>query len=308
VLHAALRQVLGPSALQSGSYNKPGYLRLDFAWNQALSAETKSELEEVSNLAIRRDLAVSSNFMTQAEAKDFGAVALFGETYDEQVRVIQIGGPWSRELCGGTHVSRSSQIGLLSLGAETSVGSGSRRIEAFVGIEAFRALTLERALVARLTDLAKVPTALLEEKLNQTFEELRNVQKKLGLIEQQALQGRIPAWVAASKTIAGHRVALAELGVLDSAEALRTIGSGLRAELGSNGVAIVTAIISEKPAVLVAVGADAISGGVKAGELVKLASGILGGGGGGKDDMAQGGGTDATKLSVAIEAIEKALA
>ncbi|MFM2384957.1 MAG: hypothetical protein RL166_831, partial [Actinomycetota bacterium] len=214
VLHAALRQVLGPSALQSGSYNKPGYLRLDFAWNQALSAETKSELEEVSNLAIRRDLAVSSNFMTQAEAKDFGAVALFGETYDEQVRVIQIGGPWSRELCGGTHVSRSSQIGLLSLGAETSVGSGSRRIEAFVGIEAFRALTLERALVARLTDLAKVPTALLEEKLNQTFEELRTVQKKLGLIEQQALQGRIPAWVAASKTIAGHRVALAELGVL----------------------------------------------------------------------------------------------
>jgi len=308
VLHAALRQVLGPSALQSGSYNKPGYLRLDFAWNQALSAETKSELEEVSNLAIRRDLAVSSNFMTQAEAKDFGAVALFGETYDEQVRVIQIGGPWSRELCGGTHVSRSSQIGLLSLGAETSVGSGSRRIEAFVGIEAFRSLTLERALVARLTDLAKVPTALLEEKLNQTFEELRNVQKKLGLIEQQAFQSRIPAWVAAAKIIGGHRVALADLGVLDSAEAVRTIGSGLRAELGSNGVAIVTAVISEKPAVLVAVGADAISGGVKAGELVKLASGILGGGGGGKDDMAQGGGTDAAKLSVAIEAIEKALA
>ena len=308
VLHAALRQVLGPSALQSGSYNKPGYLRLDFAWNQALSPETKSELEEVSNLAIRRDLAVSSNLMTQAEAKEFGAVALFGETYDEQVRVIQIGGPWSRELCGGTHVSRSSQIGLLSLGAETSVGSGSRRIEAFVGIEAFRALTLERALVARLTDLAKVPVASLEEKLNQTFEELRTVQKKLALIEQQALQGRIPAWVAAAKNIGGHRVALAELGVLDGAEALRTIGSGLRAELGPDSVALVTALVSDKPAVLVAVGSEAIAGGVKAGELVKLASGILGGGGGGKDDMAQGGGTDATKLSVAIEAIEKALA
>jgi alanyl-tRNA synthetase len=308
VLHAALRQVLGPSALQSGSYNKPGYLRLDFAWNQALSAETKSELEEVSNLAIRRDLAVSSNFMTQAEAKEFGAVALFGETYDEQVRVIQIGGPWSRELCGGTHVSRSSQIGLLSLGAETSVGSGSRRIEAFVGIEAFRALSLERALVARLTDLAKVPAAALEEKLNQTFEELRIVQKKLALIEQQALQGRIPAWVAAAKNIGGHRVALAELGVLDGAESLRAIGSGLRAELGADSIAIVTAVLSEKPAVLVAVGAGAISSGVKAKELVKLASGILGGGGGGKDDMAQGGGTDVSKLSIAVEAIEKALA
>jgi alanyl-tRNA synthetase len=308
VLHAALRQVLGPSALQSGSYNKPGYLRLDFAWNQALSAETKSELEEVSNLAIRRDLAVSSNFMTQAEAKEFGAVALFGETYDEQVRVIQIGGPWSRELCGGTHVSRSSQIGLLSLGAETSVGSGSRRIEAFVGIEAFRALTLERALVARLTDLAKVPVAALEDKLVQTFEELRTVQKRLALIEQQALQSRIPAWVAAAKLLGGRKVVFADLGDLDSADALRTIGAGLRTELGGNGVAVVSSLISGKPAVLVAVGAEAVTNGVKAGSLVKLASSILGGGGGGKDDMAQGGGTDVTKLPVAIEAIEKALA
>ena len=100
--------MLGPSALQSGSYNKPGYLRLDFAWNQALTAETKSELEEVSNLAIRRDLAVSAHLMSQTDAKDFGAVALFGETYDELVRVVQIGGPWSRELCGG----RRAQLGV----------------------------------------------------------------------------------------------------------------------------------------------------------------------------------------------------
>ncbi len=308
VLHAALRQVLGPSALQSGSYNKPGYLRLDFAWNQALSLETKSELEEVSNLAIRRDLAVSSQFMTQTEAKEFGAVALFGETYDEQVRVIQIGGPWSRELCGGTHVSRSSQIGLLSLGAESSVGSGSRRIEAFVGIEAFRALSLERALVARLTDLAKVPTASLEEKLSQTFEELRAVQKKLALIEQQGLQSRIPAWVAGAKDIAGHKTVIADLGALENVDPLRSIGSAIRAELGAKSVAIVTGIVSEKPMVLVAVGSQSISEGIKAGALVKLASGILGGGGGGKDDMAQGGGTDSTKLPIAIDAIVKAIA
>ena len=113
VVHAALRQVLGPTALQSGSFNKPGYMRLDFSWNSALSQETKSEIEEISNLAIRQDLAVSAQFMSLPEAKAFGAVALFGETYDESVRVIQIGGPWSRELCGGTHVSRSSQIGLV---------------------------------------------------------------------------------------------------------------------------------------------------------------------------------------------------
>src|SRR5690606_38403381 len=106
------REVLGPDALQSGSYNKPGYLRLDFAWTQALSAATRSEVEEVSNAAIRQDLGVSWQYMTLPEAKEWGAVALFGETYDQQVRVVEIGGPWSRELCGGTHVDHSSQIGL----------------------------------------------------------------------------------------------------------------------------------------------------------------------------------------------------
>jgi alanyl-tRNA synthetase len=245
--------------------------------------------------------------MTQAQAKEFGAVALFGETYDEDVRVIQIGGPWSRELCGGTHVSRSSQIGLLSLGAESSVGSGSRRIEAFVGIEAFRALAIERALVARLTDLAKVPSAALEDKLSQTFEELKAVQKRLAQIEQQALQSRVPEWVKAAKTIAGRSVAAVNLGNLDSAEPLRSIAAQLRSELGEDSVAIVHAIVAEKAAVIVAVGSAAIAGGVKAGSLVKIASELLGGGGGGKDDLAQGGGTNVDLIPAAIAAIEKAI-
>jgi alanyl-tRNA synthetase len=299
--------VLGPSALQSGSYNKPGYLRLDFAWNSALSAETKSELEEVSNLAIRRDLAVSSHLMSQSAAKDFGAVALFGETYDEEVRVIQIGGPWSRELCGGTHVSRSSQIGLLSLGTETSVGSGSRRLEAFVGIEAFRALTVERALVARLAELAKVPAGNLEDKLAATFEELKTVQRKLAQIEEAALLGKVPQWLSTVKSVGANRVVVAELGVQASAEPLRNVAGQLRAELGASAVVIVTAIVSDKPAILVATGEAARAAGAKAGELVRLASSILGGGGGGKDDMAQGGGVDTSKLADAVSAVEKAL-
>jgi len=140
VVHAALRQVLGPSALQSGSYNKPGYLRLDFAWNQALSPETRSEIEEVANLAVRKDLPVSAQYMTLPAAREWGALALFGETYDEQVRVVEIGGPWSRELCGGTHVQHSSQIGALTVTGESSVGSGVRRLEAFGGMEALRFL------------------------------------------------------------------------------------------------------------------------------------------------------------------------
>ena len=124
-------------------FNRPGYMRLDFAWGESLSEATKSEIEEVSNLAIRSDLSVTADFMTVAEAKEFGAIALFGETYDEQVRVVQVGGPWSRELCGGTHVSRTAQIGLVSLVSEASVGSGSRRIEALVGMEALTSLQAE---------------------------------------------------------------------------------------------------------------------------------------------------------------------
>src|SRR5699024_10321251 len=131
------------------------YLRLDFAWNSSLSRETRSEIEEVANLAVRQDLPVTAQYMTLPEAKAWGALALFGETYDEQVRVVQIGGPWSRELCGGTHVSHSSQVGALSILGESSVGSGTRRIEAFVGMDALRYLAKERALVSELTEMVK---------------------------------------------------------------------------------------------------------------------------------------------------------
>ena len=308
VLHAALREVLGPTALQSGSYNKPGYLRLDFSWNQALSLETRSEIEEVANQAIRRDLAVSAQFMSLPEAKEWGAVALFGETYDEAVRVVQVGGPWSRELCGGTHVSRSSQIGLLALSGESSVGSGSRRLEALVGIEAFRSLATERALVARLTEALKAPKDQLEARLEASLDELKQAKSKLATLSAMSLQTRIPEWVASATSIGSNSFATADLGALDSADDLRSLASSLQKALGTDGVAFVSAIVADKPAIVVAVGEAARGRGAKAGELVKLASGILGGGGGGKDDLAQGGGTDASKLQAAIEAIRGKLA
>lgn len=303
VLHAALREVLGPTALQSGSYNKPGYLRLDFSWNQALSLETRSEIEEVANLAIRRDLAVSAQFMSLPEAKEWGAVALFGETYDEAVRVVQVGGPWSRELCGGTHVSRSSQIGLLAVSGESSVGSGSRRLEALVGIEAFRSLATERALVARLSDALKSPKDQLEARLEASLEELKLAKSKLAALSALSLQTRIPEWVAGAESVGSNSLATVDLGSLDSADDLRSLASSLQKAMGAEGVALVSAIVADKPALVVAVGELARAHGVKAGDLVKLASGILGGGGGGKDDLAQGGGTDVSKLEAAIEAI-----
>ena len=144
VVHAALREVLGPTALQSGSYNRPGYLRLDFGWTQALTPEQVRDIEQVSQQALRDDLAVGWQYMTLPEAKEWGAIALFGETYDAgQVRVVEIGGPWSRELCGGTHVEHASQIGTVVVTGESSVGSGNRRIEALTGVEGFRALSRE---------------------------------------------------------------------------------------------------------------------------------------------------------------------
>ena len=173
VVHAALRQVLGPEALQAGSYNKPGYLRLDFAWGQALSAETRSELEEVANRAVRQDLPVRVLYGSQQEAQAMGAIALFGETYDETVRIVEIGGPWSVELCGGTHVEHSSQIGPVAITAESSVGSGLRRVEAAVGIEAFHRLAAERTLVAQLASSLKVQPSELPGRIEALLERLR---------------------------------------------------------------------------------------------------------------------------------------
>ncbi|MEY2677259.1 MAG: hypothetical protein RL510_1279 [Actinomycetota bacterium] len=308
IVHAALREVLGPNALQSGSYNKPGYLRLDFAWSQSLSLETRSEIEEVANAAIRRDLAVSAQFMTLPAAKEWGAVALFGETYDEEVRVIQVGGPWSRELCGGTHVSRSSQVGLISISGESSVGSGSRRIEALVGQDAFRFLATERALVARLSEALKSPREQLEARLEATIEELRVAKTKLASLVAAEMRGRIPQWLAASKVIGQVKLVSAVLGTLENADEIRSLAGDVLSQSGSDSVVVVTAVVFGKPVILVAVGESARSGGAKAGALVKLASEILGGGGGGKDDMAQGGGVNPEKLPEAIAAIEKAIA
>ena len=308
VVHAALRQVLGPQALQSGSYNKPGYLRLDFSWTEALSESTKTEIEEVTNLAIRQDLAVSASYMSVQQAKDFGAVALFGETYDESVRVIQIGGPWSRELCGGTHVSRSSQVGLVSLIGEASVGSGSRRLEAYVGFEAFQFLAAERALVSSLTESFKVPREQLAEKIQATVEELRSAQRRLAALSMEQLKTRIPGLVSQAKDVSGSKLVLANIGPVDSSDQVRDLAIAIRA--GFDKESAVVAIAGEaagKVVLIVTTTKAARDKGLGSGKLVKEASAILGGGGGGKDDIAQGGGPNVSELNAAFGAIEKAL-
>ena len=298
VVHAALRQVLGPDALQSGSYNRPGYMRLDFSWSQSLSDETRSEIEEVSNLAIRADLAVSAQFMEMAAAREFGAVALFGETYDELVRVVQVGGPWSRELCGGTHVSRSSQIGLVSITSESSVGSGSRRVEALVGIDAFNSLRAERELVRKLALNLKAPASEIEERINSSLEDLKAAQKRIAELEAKQSLTLAPALIASAKDSFGKRVVASKVDDL-TPDQLRTLLLSIRETLGQDAVVILGTVSDSKPVVMAAVGNNAQSS-VRAGDLVKIAATELGGGGGGKADIAQGGGIHPEKLANAI--------
>ena len=309
VVHAALRQVLGPQALQSGSYNKPGYMRLDFSWSEQLSQATKTEIEEVTNLAIRQDLAVSAQFMSVQAAKDFGAVALFGETYDESVRVVQIGGPWSRELCGGTHVSRSSQVGLVSMIGEASVGSGSRRLEAYVGFEAFQFLAAERTLVSTLSESLKVPREQLIEKINSTVEELRLAQKKLSALAMDQLKTLVPNLVASARLIGATKLITENIGSIDSAEQLRDLVVVIREKLEPESAVVAIAGESAgKIVLMVATTKAARDAGIGAGKLVKEASAVLGGGGGGKDDIAQGGGPNTAELTEAFAGLEKSIA
>jgi alanyl-tRNA synthetase len=310
VVHAALRQVLGPSALQSGSYNKPGYLRLDFAWNQALSPETRSEIEEVANLAVRKDLPVSAQFMTLPAAREWGALALFGETYDEQVRVVEIGGPWSRELCGGTHVQHSSQIGALTVTGESSVGSGVRRLEAFVGMEALRFLAKERALVAELTDMVKVQPGELRERIASLLARVKDAEREIEKMRQEQVMAQTGKLLDYARDVRGIRVLTHDAGDGAGADDLRTMALDLRNRLGEGAPSVIalTGVAKGRPAVVVATNAAARERGIKAGALVRVAAQTLGGGGGGKDDLAQGGGTDATRTGEALGRVDAEIA
>ena len=307
VMHAALRQVLGPTALQSGSYNKPGYLRLDFAWPSGLSQAIRADVEEAANRAIRSDLNVAATYMPLARAREIGALALFGETYDEEVRVVEMGGPWSRELCGGTHVQHSSQIGLVTMTGESSVGAGIRRVEAFVGIEAFHFLAKERALVLGLTDLLKVQPDQLTDRVSKLVSQLKAAEKQIADMKSRATLADVGAIVAGRQDLAGVGYIAHQADGLTGND-LRSLALEVR-----NRVADTPAVVAviggpaDKPAVVIVTTQGARDRGLKAGDLVRSASETLGGRGGGKDDIAQGGGTDRSRSAEALKNVEDAI-
>lgn len=304
VVHAALREVLGPTALQSGSYNRPGYLRLDFGWNGALSPEQLHDVEHVSNRALREDLAVSAQYMTLPEAKEWGALALFGETYGEQVRVVEIGGPWSRELCGGTHVDRSSQIGTVVVTSDSSVGAGNRRIEAMTGIEGFAYLAKERDLVLQLTDVLKARPEDVPGRVQDLVARLRSTEKELEKLKAAQLQGAAGDLARAARDVEGVALVTHRAEGVGGGD-VRSLALDIRGKLQDRAAVVaVVGTANDRPSVVVAVTPQAQERGLAANTLVGVIGEKVGGKGGGKPDVAQGGGSDLGGVDAAFAAVE----
>jgi alanyl-tRNA synthetase len=306
IVNATLRQLLGHGTHQAGSYNKPGYLRFDFNAAAALSPAMKEELEGVANEAIRADYEVTAAQMPIEQAKALGAQAMFGEKYGNVVRMVELGGPWSRELCGGTHVARTSQIGMLSLMAESSVGSGLRRVEAFVSADAFAALAKERALVSGLSDLLKVQPDQLSERVARLVAQVKAAEKEIASMRAKQLLSEVPSLVAAAEVVGAYSYVTKQLPGTDGDD-LRTLAMQVRDAFGTRPGVVALVGGSEKPVLIVATSPAARNLGAKAGVLVAAGAPALGGRGGGRDDLAQGGGTLAEGAADALVAIRTAL-
>lgn len=307
MVHKAFREILGETATQAGSENSPGRFRFDFPATGALSDGVLDEVEARVNALLLDDLAVTAEVMSQDEAKKLGAMALFGEKYGDRVRVVSVG-DWARELCGGTHVHRSGQLGVVKLLSESSIGAGVRRVEALVGADAYHFLAREHVLLNSLTQIIK--GARVEElpaRINDLVAKMRDIEKELSSLRTASAMESASALLASAKVVNGTSVVLGSLADGIAADNLRVIALDLRAR-SANTVVALTSVVDEKVVLVVAASDEARQSGAKAGALVKLGSTILGGGGGGKDDFAQGGGTDRTKIAAALEAIELAIA
>ena len=306
IVHAALRELVGPTATQAGSYNKPGYMRFDFSATHGLSEALKAEIEGRSNEAIAANYAVTAQEMPLEEAKALGAMAMFGEKYPPLVRMVELAGPWSRELCGGTHVGTTAEIGMLNLLSESSIGSGVRRVEALVAVDAFSKFAAERALVTALTDTLRVQPDQVVGRVERLISQLKDAEKQIAKLNAEKLLAGSAQLVQQAVDVNGVRyLGVATPGV--GGGELRTLAMDLRDRLGSEPAVVALVGGADKPTALVATNAAARDLGLKAGQLISLASAALGGKGGGKDDLAQGGGTDASAAPQAIAAVRSAL-
>ncbi|MGC2569651.1 MAG: alanine--tRNA ligase, partial [Mycobacterium sp.] len=243
MVHAALRQVLGPNAVQAGSLNRPGYLRFDFNWQGPLSDTQSSQIEEVTNEAVLADYEVHTYNEQFEQAKAMGALALFGESYPERVRVVEIGGPFSLELCGGTHVHNSAQIGPVTILGESSVGSGVRRVEAFVGLESYQHLAKERALMAGLASSLKVPSDEVPARVANLVDRLKAAEKEIERNRLADARAAAADAAAGAQRIGNVRLVAQRMSAGMTAGDLRSLVGDLRGQLGDDPA--VVALIAE---------------------------------------------------------------
>ncbi|HET7080783.1 MAG TPA: alanine--tRNA ligase [Chloroflexia bacterium] len=306
LLHKALRDVLGTHVQQAGSLVAPDRLRFDFSHNAPISREDLARIEHIINEQIIRDYPVDWTVIPYQQALASGAMALFNEKYGNEVRVVHIPGFESRELCGGTHVERTGQIGSCFITGEASIGSGVRRIECVTGRGAVAWVEGRNALLAQVAAAAQAQPERLVPQVVALQDQLKAAQKRISALERQIASGAAGMRGEQVQEVKGVRVLTARTDAA-SAESLRDAADHLRDKLQS-GVVVLGTVIDGKPSLVAMATADAVGRGANAGQLVKQVAAVVGGGGGGRPELGQAGGRDATKLDDALATVPEFLA
>jgi alanyl-tRNA synthetase len=307
--HRALRDALGPTAAQAGSENQPGRFRFDFGSPSAVPQAVMTDVEQKINEVLSRELDVHAEVMPIDEAKRQGAIAEFGEKYGEKVRVVTIG-DFSKELCGGTHVHNTAQLGLVKLLGESSIGSGVRRIEALVGVDAYHFLAREHTVVAQLQELVKGRPEELPDKISAMLGKLKDAEKEIEKFRAEKVLQAAAGLAESAKDVRGVALVTGQVPDGTGADDLRKLVLDVRGRIPGDRPAVVAlfATAGGRPLSVIATNEAARERGLKAGDLVRTAAKTLGGGGGGKPDVAQGGGQDPQAVGAAVEAVERLVA
>ncbi|WP_330176779.1 alanine--tRNA ligase [Streptomyces sp. NBC_01498] len=307
--HQALRDALGPTAAQAGSENSPGRFRFDFGSPAAVPGTVLTDVEQKINEVLARELDVQAEVMSIDEAKKQGAIAEFGEKYGERVRVVTIG-DFSKELCGGTHVGNTAQLGLVKLLGESSIGSGVRRIEALVGVDAYHFLAKEHTVVAQLQELVKGRSEELPERIAGMLAKLKDAEKEIEKFRAEKVLAAAAGLAGGAKDVRGTALVTGQVPDGTSADDLRRLVLDVRGRITGGRPAVVALFTTAngRPLTVIATNEAARERGLKAGDLVRAAAKALGGGGGGKPDVAQGGGQNPEAVGDAVAAVERLVA
>ncbi|MFL6240739.1 MAG: alanine--tRNA ligase [Actinomycetes bacterium] len=309
LVHAGIRRALGEQATQAGSQNAPGRFRFDFNHTSSVPEPVLRDVEAEVNAVLLDDYEVQAFLTSLQQARDIGAVALFGEKYGDEVRVVEVG-DYSRELCGGTHAARSGQLGVITLLGEASIGTGVRRVEALVGADAYRHLAREHVLVSRIADMVKARPEELPDRIGRLIEQLREAERELDRVRADAAKELAPRLAAAAENVDGVLVVTHQAPDGTEADDVRRLATEVRGRLPGDEPAVVAlgSVNDERPAIVIVVSEAAQREGLLAGDLVRLVAPLLGGGGGGRPDVAQGGGSRPEGLPQALAEVRSIIA